>query len=289
MNTPIPRLRRRARSATGLVVVALAVASTACQDDRTDKRTSATTADPRSQSETPVDAEQPAYRSFIAVAHSDVATIVAYDAPGGAPLQLNRTGDGSLVPAEVSNPLPQLDPNDPLPASAATFLVKTPSRRVGDRTWHEVYLPLRPNGSTGWIDAASVDLQFTDMSISVSLSRRTLEFRDGGKVAGTYPVAIGTAENPTPLGRFYVRELADLSRTDPGGPYGPLAYGLSGFSPTLIDTEAFKEGAIGIHGTNKPDLIGTPVSNGCIRMRNEDILDLESRDLPLGMPVDIFA
>ncbi len=42
------------------MVVALAVASTACQDDRTDKRTSATTADPRSQSETPVDAEQPA-------------------------------------------------------------------------------------------------------------------------------------------------------------------------------------------------------------------------------------
>ena len=39
-----------------------------------------------------------------------------------------------------------------------------------------------------------------------------------------------------------------------------------------------------IHGTNEPWLIGTAVSNGCIRLTNEDIIDLYDRT-PLGTPV----
>ena len=54
-----------------------------------------------------------------------------------------------------------------------------------------------------------------------------------------------------------------------------------------MDTEAFADGVIGIHGTNEPELIGTDVSHGCVRMRNADILDLEAHQVPLGMPVNI--
>jgi lipoprotein-anchoring transpeptidase ErfK/SrfK len=32
-----------------------------------------------------------------------------------------------------------------------------------------------------------------------------------------------------------------------------------------------------IHGTNMPDTIGQKVSSGCIRMLNEDVIDLYSR------------
>ena len=32
-----------------------------------------------------------------------------------------------------------------------------------------------------------------------------------------------------------------------------------------------------IHGSNEPWTIGTQVSSGCIRMRNEDVIDLYSR------------
>jgi lipoprotein-anchoring transpeptidase ErfK/SrfK len=32
-----------------------------------------------------------------------------------------------------------------------------------------------------------------------------------------------------------------------------------------------------IHGTNKPSSIGTHVSSGCIRMLNEDVIDLYGR------------
>jgi lipoprotein-anchoring transpeptidase ErfK/SrfK len=44
------------------------------------------------------------------------------------------------------------------------------------------------------------------------------------------------------------------------------------------------DGTYGIHGTNRPKLIGTAVSYGCIRMRNSDILDLFSR-VKIGTPV----
>jgi len=74
---------------------------------------------------------------------------------------------------------------------------------------------------------------------------------------------------------------------DPTGPYGPYAYGLSGFS-NVLDEFKGGDGVIGIHGTNEPGAIGTDVSHGCIRLRNEAILELVPV-LPLGTPVHITA
>lgn len=48
---------------------------------------------------------------------------------------------------------------------------------------------------------------------------------------------------------------------------------LSGIDPENLNT---KERFIYIHGTNHEDLIGTPVSHGCVRMRNEDVIELFS-------------
>ena len=39
-----------------------------------------------------------------------------------------------------------------------------------------------------------------------------------------------------------------------------------------------------IHGTNEPDSIGKAVSSGCIRMLNQDVIDLYAR-VPIGAPV----
>ena len=48
------------------------------------------------------------------------------------------------------------------------------------------------------------------------------------------------------------------------------------------------QGVIGIHGTNEPELVGTDVSHGCIRMLDEDVTRLvEEFGLPLGTPVEI--
>lgn len=63
-----------------------------------------------------------------------------------------------------------------------------------------------------------------------------------------------------------------LPATVPGGPNNPLgARGLYLFDERGRDTE------YRIHGTNEPDMIGQPVSLGCIRMHNIDVIDLYSR------------
>jgi lipoprotein-anchoring transpeptidase ErfK/SrfK len=43
-----------------------------------------------------------------------------------------------------------------------------------------------------------------------------------------------------------------------------------------------------IHGTNEPWTIGTAQSSGCIRMLNEDVLDLHDR-VPIGTAVVVRA
>jgi lipoprotein-anchoring transpeptidase ErfK/SrfK len=43
-------------------------------------------------------------------------------------------------------------------------------------------------------------------------------------------------------------------------------------------------GYVGIHGTDRPDLLPGRVSHGCIRLRNPDILRL-AKEMPIGTPV----
>jgi len=47
-------------------------------------------------------------------------------------------------------------------------------------------------------------------------------------------------------------------------------------------------GPIAIHGTDQAVTIGDAVSNGCVRVRNEQML-LLLRDVPAGAPVEIVA
>ena len=42
-----------------------------------------------------------------------------------------------------------------------------------------------------------------------------------------------------------------------------------------------------IHGTNEPETIGEAVSSGCIRMMNQDVIDLYSR-VPAGSKVVVL-
>jgi lipoprotein-anchoring transpeptidase ErfK/SrfK len=62
---------------------------------------------------------------------------------------------------------------------------------------------------------------------------------------------------------------------------------VAGFSDVLQRFEG-GVGQIAIHGTNRPDLIGKFVSNGCIRLNNDDITALQPL-APVGTPVQIVA
>lgn len=149
----------------------------------------------------------------------------------------------------------------------------------------EVFLPIRPNGSTGWVDPADVTLYSTDFALDVYHESHTLTLSDEGVVVATYSIATGQDDMPTPGGTYFLREL--LAPPNPKGPYGPYAYGLSGYSPVL-DSFNGGDAVIGIHGTNDPSSIGKDISHGCIRMHNDDITELvETWKLPLGTPVHI--
>jgi lipoprotein-anchoring transpeptidase ErfK/SrfK len=153
--------------------------------------------------------------------------------------------------------------------------------------WLQVLLPVRPNGSTGWIRSADVSLATNPFAVRVSLSDHELTVTDGTREVLRTAVGVGTTDTPTPGGRYYLKEL--LQPPTPDGPYGPYAYGLSGFSNVLTDF-AGGEGVIGIHGTDAPDLVGTDVSNGCLRLANDVVVRLvEEIGLPLGTPVVIRA
>lgn len=149
--------------------------------------------------------------------------------------------------------------------------------------WLEVALPVRPNGSTGWIRSAGVEQREVDLAVHVDLSARRLVVTDGGVAVLETPVAVGADGTPTPKGTFFVVDKLDTGRAD--GPYGPYAFGLSAHSDVLTEF-AGGDGQVGIHGTADPGSIGNAASNGCIRVPNDVVVVLEGL-LPLGTPVTI--
>jgi lipoprotein-anchoring transpeptidase ErfK/SrfK len=151
--------------------------------------------------------------------------------------------------------------------------------------WLQVLLPIRPNGSTGWIRAADVTVASNPYTIDIALAEHRLVVRNGDTVVVDAAIGVGTASTPTPGGKYYLKEL--LQPPDPDGAYGPYAYGLSGYSNVLDDFNG-GDGVIGIHGTNEPEAIGTDVSHGCIRVDNATITQMAGI-LPLGTPVHINA
>jgi L,D-transpeptidase-like protein len=148
--------------------------------------------------------------------------------------------------------------------------------------WYRVQLPLRPNGTTGWVRAQDVALRHVRASIVIDLSERRLTLYRHGRPVLTTTAAIGSPGTPTPTGRFYVNQR--FVTGNPTGVYGPRVVGVSAFSPTLPSWP--QGGPIAIHGTNNPETIGFAVSHGCLRIRNEDVVRL-FRLAPEGTPVEI--
>jgi lipoprotein-anchoring transpeptidase ErfK/SrfK len=151
--------------------------------------------------------------------------------------------------------------------------------------WEQVYLPVRPNESTGWIRDRDVRLAFDPYSLQVRLRARQLLVRERGRILSRIPAGVGRSVLPTPTGRYYIVNL--LKQPDPSGAYGPYAFGLSAYSNVLFSFGG-GPGEIGLHGTDDPHSIGRDVSHGCIRIPNQAIARL-ARELPLGTPVTIGA
>jgi hypothetical protein len=150
------------------------------------------------------------------------------------------------------------------------------------RAWLRVRLPVLPNGTTGWIPRRSVGgYVLVRHHLVVDRDRLEATLLRRGKPVLSVPIGIGQDRWPTPPGEYLVRNrLYGYDRPM----YGPVAFGTSARSPTLTDWPA--GGFVGIHGTDRPDLLPGRVSHGCIRMRNADIRRL-ARLMPIGTPVTI--
>lgn len=130
---------------------------------------------------------------------------------------------------------------------------------------------------------AQLNPDLASPNIVINLPSRTLEFYSGNTLIKVYPIAIGKPSTPTPTGGFYVIEKEvnpwwfppRTGEAIPSGPYNPLGYRWMAFASVY-----------GIHGTNAPWAIGSAVSNGCIRMYEEDIEEL-FEVVPYGTPVRV--
>ncbi|HEY5205373.1 MAG TPA: L,D-transpeptidase [Roseiarcus sp.] len=80
----------------------------------------------------------------------------------------------------------------------------------------------------------------------------------------------------TPPAQMVLRR-PDLPRHMAGGPDNPL-----GARALYLGSSLYR-----IHGTNEPSTIGHNVSSGCIRMMNEDVIDLYDR-VPVGAKVIVL-
>jgi lipoprotein-anchoring transpeptidase ErfK/SrfK len=216
--------------------------------------------------------------SYIATVKPAITKVSVYDSPGAK--TASRSFDNPWL----------YDPTVPTSKVPQVFLVKK-QRSDG---WVQVLLPVRPNGSTGWIKHDDVTLTANPYRIDVELAKHTITVNNGNQVVYTGPVAIGATNpplpdvgkpTPTPTGEYYLRVL--LQAPDPNTVYGPYAYGLSSHSETL-DSFAGGDAEVGIHGNNDASVLGTDATHGCIRMDNAAITML-AKQLPLGTPVTVNA
>lgn len=133
---------------------------------------------------------------------------------------------------------------------------------VGPDTWNAIGL-------------SEESLQYFDSQyfITIDLDAKQLVLKEAQNVIRTYPVAVGKPSTPTPIGNWRI-----IQKTlNPGGPFGARWMRLN-----------IPWGGYGIHGTDDPQSIGKAVSHGCVRLLNEDVIELYDI-VPLGTGVNIVG
>lgn len=153
--------------------------------------------------------------------------------------------------------------------------------------WVQVRLPQRPNGSTAWVPASDVRLSSTPYVIVIDLATTHLSLYDHGRRVFSAPAGVGTRDDPTPAGGYFVAFTEGPPEPNPG--YGPFILVTSAHSRKITDWEGSGDAVIGIHGPLGEDSeIGTGgarISHGCIRLHDSALKRLSR--VPAGTPVYI--
>ena len=138
-------------------------------------------------------------------------------------------------------------------------------------------------------------------TVVVDPNARFLYLVEGGDRALRYGVGVGKVEAFNFRGEAKIGRKAEWPRWTPTSDmiareperYGPYSGGMAGGVGNPLGARAlylYKDGQDShyrLHGTIEPWSIGTKVSSGCIRLMNQDIIDLYRR-VPLGAKVVVL-
>lgn len=111
-----------------------------------------------------------------------------------------------------------------------------------------------------------------------------LAYIDDGVIKNVYPVATGKTRELTPEGEFNIIVKAKnpyyrKKNIKGGDPRNPLGTRWIGFDALGTDGRIY-----GVHGTNQPSSIGKYITNGCIRLKKENVESLYEK-VPLGTKI----
>lgn len=125
-----------------------------------------------------------------------------------------------------------------------------------------------------------------EVHLVIAKSKHTLSIMLNNEPVYTFPISTGSTPEKTPEGTFsIIRKVKNpwyLPKNIPGGdPTNPLGSRWLGLN--VPNTDGYK---YGIHGTNNRNSIGQNISQGCIRMKNEDV-EWVYRHIPLKTKVII--
>lgn len=126
--------------------------------------------------------------------------------------------------------------------------------------------------------------------------KRVRAFDEGGALVAAYPATVGSADMPTPAGRWAVRTVAP----DPTWTYDPSRLNFGDRSAGKLTIKAGPNNPVGavwidltkdtygIHGAPDPRLVGKTASHGCVRLTNWDARQL-SQAVSKGTAVEFVG
>ena len=208
--------------------------------------------------------------------NDDVAIVPTFDGPNG-------------------NEMPLVDINEidgvrtPYPLLAQTHFGNRLALLVDEfdssGNWAKVFVPIRPNGTTAWVQTAFFHQETHDYHIEISLSQNKVNVFQGDQLLVEQIAVIGRETRPTPVLRSYIDEKIDGTTLSPA--YGDWILSIAAYSEAL---GTFGGGLpkLALHGTDSPALMGQAVSSGCVRVPNE-VISFIAESVPVGTIVDIVA
>jgi murein L,D-transpeptidase YcbB/YkuD len=129
---------------------------------------------------------------------------------------------------------------------------------------------------SGVVDDEALESSPT-LRLEVVLQERTLQVLEDGVVTRVYDVTVGAPRHPTPRGDFRISWMDwNPSWHPPNSPWarGKKPVGPGPDNPMGRVKMFFRNPAYYVHGTALDDQIGRAASHGCVRMLNEDVMEL---------------